>query len=185
MSVETFERELLRKAAAGESAAVDAFVGHYEQRVYTLVQHLCGAQEQASTILGEVFVRVIRQARTFADAPSISAEVFRVAVASTVAFLSTDSPREGAQERSDTGITFSSAVQRLPFEFKLVLLLHDMLRLSIEECQRVLSLGTEECQARLQRARHMLRRSLSTSTGMVGAVHNDAQDQPPIREVVL
>ena len=74
------ERELVRRAREGDSAAFEALVTAYETKIYNLAFRYLGSREDALDASQEVFLRVFRFLGGFQEESGFSTWLYRITV---------------------------------------------------------------------------------------------------------
>ena len=180
------ERELVRRAREGDSAAFEALVTAYETKIYNLAFRYLGSREDALDASQEVFLRVFRFLGGFQEESGFSTWLYRIGVnvckdmlhrrlkraeqplevpdeedegrPVDVPDLRYDPERimEGAELRQ----ALSDAILALPEQQREIIILRDIRGLSYEEIALALALEAGTVKSRLFRARESLRKKL-------------------------
>jgi RNA polymerase sigma-70 factor (ECF subfamily) len=160
------EPELVARAQAGDSAAYEELVRHYQARVLRTVAHFMYNCEDVEDAASEVFVLAYRGIRSFKGSAAFSTWLYRIAVNSAMRaakkkrpLLSIDDletglgrslvdtgsedPHRGVQE-NEKRQAVRKAVTCLPEKQRVVVVLHYFESLSCEQTAEVVgcSLGT-------------------------------------------
>jgi len=163
---------LASNAVSGTYTAFDRLLQRDERSIYAAALSLTGTSRDAEQVLSEVLA-------FFAGSKDLSeqnlppfTDVVREAIYSCGKILEgraycelcvsndTDSQGQGYTEERRLGGAIRNTLVKLPFEYRKVFVLRDVLGLSIGDTCEVLAISLEDCRARLGRARLMLRRSL-------------------------
>lgn len=70
---------LVRLALGGDEAALDAIIGRYSPRVFSLLYRLTGSRDVAEDLMQETFLRMVRVFEDYAHAGKFEAWLFRIA----------------------------------------------------------------------------------------------------------
>lgn len=182
------DRELVRKAQAGEMDAYDQLVRKYQERIYGTIYHMTSNHEDANDLAQETFVKAYSALKNFKGDSSFFTWVYRIAVNKTINFLKQRKNRsflslndldqnvEHDQElvelvseqtpRRAAGLTelqekLNEAMQKLSEDHRMVVTLHDVQGLSHEEIGKIMDCNTGTVRSRLFYARQQLQANLS------------------------
>ena len=182
------DRELVRKAQAGEMDAYDQLVRKYQERIYGTIYHMTSNHEDANDLAQETFVKAYSALKNFKGDSSFFTWVYRIAVNKTINFLKQRKNRsflslndldqnvEHDQElvelvseqtpRRAAGLTelqekLNEAMQKLSDDHRMVVTLHDVQGLSHEEIGKIMDCNTGTVRSRLFYARQQLQANLS------------------------
>ena len=153
--------ELLQQVSQGSDSGLSDLVTRYEGSLHTMFHCTVGEIPDSGDILAEVFLKLIRDAAALSEPISVCSVIFRTAVAEITRYLEVN-PLESTPPATSA---LAAAVYSLPLEYKLIVVLRDVLRMSMDECHVVLEISPEESAHRLKRARLMLRRVLLRDKG--------------------
>ena len=178
--------ELCRR---GDTQAFARLVGLHERMVYNLAARLLGDPEEAKDLAQEVFLQVYRTIGRFEGRSSLKTWIYRIVVnqcrnrqrwwrrrrkdrscpiealsPADEARLAEQGPRADSPEerlaRRERSRAVQSALLRLSFEHRAVLLLREVEELSCDEIAGTLGLPAGTVKSRLSRARDALRSAL-------------------------
>jgi RNA polymerase sigma factor RpoE len=182
------DRELVRKAQAGDMDAYDQLVRKYQERIYGTIYHMTSNHEDAHDLAQETFVKAYSALKNFKGDSGFFTWVYRIAVNKTINFLKTRKNRsflslndldqnvEHDQElvelvseqtpRRAAGLTelqekLNEAMQKLSEDHRMVVTLHDVQGLSHEEIGKIMDCNTGTVRSRLFYARQQLQAYLS------------------------
>ncbi len=186
MPLETTDRELAGRIAAGDVRAFDALMARYKRPVLNFVCRLTGDATEAEDLALEVFVKAHR-ALTGGGYRSGRAEVstwlFQIARNAALDFLrhqqrhpTVELPesaepaapgKSAAQELSahETGAQIAAAVAELPEDQRTALILAAYEDRSQNEIAAIMKTSAKSVEARLYRARQYLRQRLAALRG--------------------
>ena len=180
-----------RVIAAGTPAeeAVPRLLDAHGGRMYALARRICGTPEDAEDLVQEIFLQAFRKWNQFDGRANPTTWLFTIAVRacrrmhrrragqphrieSLDALLPFAEPRLPAlpgnggaadtSERNEAVELLERAIAGLPGEFRLPLILKDILELPVADVAAALGLQTATVKTRLHRARLRLRKALVT-----------------------
>jgi len=181
------DQDLLRGVLGGDRKAFETLVGRYQSKVYRLAMGLTHNAQDAEEILQEVFLKVYQNLAEFEGKSAFSSWLYRIAlnttymklrerrgtnlvslddVANQLEEISLDQEAKWSSrpdEQLHTAEAFAiieKAVEKLPEEFKSVLILRDIEGFTNEEVGEILDLSVPAVKSRLHRARLILRQRL-------------------------
>ncbi len=207
------EADLVARAAAGDGEAFAELVQPFEPKVYNLAYRMCGNHDDAYDLAQEAFLKVYRAIGRFKGESSFSTWLYRV-VANTCldqirrqkrsgVVASLDDPVDtdsGALQREVADSTFEpeevtlrtevaaeiqAAVDRLPPDHRLAILLRDYDDLPYEDIARIMNCSLGTVKSRISRARAALRerlgqRELLNTAGVYSIDPGRAGQKPPV-----
>jgi RNA polymerase sigma-70 factor (ECF subfamily) len=188
------DADLVERFKAGNRRAFEEIVRRYQNRVYTLALRWMGDEQVASEVAQDVFVALYRSLANFRGDALLSTWVYRVVVnhcknrklyqrrRKTDRHESLDGdPNDGDAPRRqyagdgplpDTGIHQTEAerlirvaLDELPEDQRMIIVMRDVEDLSYEEIAEVLDLPRGTVKSRLHRARAHLAKVLGRSLG--------------------
>jgi RNA polymerase sigma-70 factor, ECF subfamily len=175
---------LVVRAQKGDQAALAELITRYERKTYNLAYRLMGNHADASDAAQEALVRVYTRLHNFRGDSAFSTWLFRVVTNTCLDELrrrgrlrhaSLDNPlpaEEGAlprqttdegdgpterAERREVQAAVRRAINRLPDEYRAVVVMRDLHDLSYHEIAAVLGTSLGTIKSRLHRARQALR----------------------------
>ena len=187
------EANLVRRAAAGDAAAVRAIIRTHNQRLYRLVRAVISSNADAEDVLQEAYLSAFARLDTFQGEASLSTWLSRIALNAALMRLRA----QKRMKRAAPGLTTAEAqiipfplssltadperamAQRqllhlveeatdaLPETFRLVFVARVIEGLSVEETASLLDLPAATVKTRLHRARKLIRRQLEAQIGPV------------------
>lgn len=182
------DSELVLKAQKGGRQAFGELVKKYERKIYALTYRIMGNREDAADALQETFLQAYKKIGTFEGKSGFSTWLYRIAVNTCLMkkrkkkldTVSIDRPlrmddgeeinREPVDWSNDPMATIDNkevkkkldeAIAEMPEEFRTVVLLRDVDRLSSREVTDILNISIPNMKSRLHRGRLFLRRKLS------------------------
>jgi RNA polymerase sigma factor (sigma-70 family) len=182
------ERELLRRAKAGELTAYDDLVRRYQERVYATIYHMTSNHEDANDLAQDTFIKAFQALQSFKGDSSFFTWLYRIAVNKTinhlkqrkrrnhislndldlnaehdpdlVALISDKTPRRDVN-LAELQEKLNAAMQKLSEVHRMVVTLHDVQGLSHEEISQIMGCNVGTLRSRLFYARQQLQAYLS------------------------
>ena len=166
------DEDLVRRFLAGDRAAFSTLVERHERRVYNVAYRVLGRPEDAADATQEVFLTCLRKLRGFRGTSAFTTWLHRVTVNTCYDALrkrGREDPVEevparvaGADvaERAVAAADGHRGLARVPAEFRVVLVLHDIQGLPYEEIAEALGAPLGTVKSRLHRGRVALARAL-------------------------
>jgi RNA polymerase sigma-70 factor, ECF subfamily len=170
---EPSDEDLVRRYVSGDRVAFGALVERHERRVYNLAYRMLGTPEDAADATQDVFVICLRKLGGFEGRSAFTTWLHRVAAnvcyealrrrgRESVAYEGEVEPPPGADhaETSAAAVDVHRALQRVPEEFRMVMILHDVQGVPYEEIAESLGAPIGTVKSRLHRGRVALAREL-------------------------
>jgi RNA polymerase sigma-70 factor (ECF subfamily) len=178
------EQELVELLRAGEEGAFDALLKRYQGKIYWLALSVTKNREDAEEVLQDVFLSVYQKIAKFDGRSAFGTWLYRITVNTALMKLRGRGPAqesfeeylpqfsgghharmvrdwtEGAEElifRKERAQVVRQAIEALPPEYRVVLVLRDLEGLSNGEVADILDTSVAAVKARLHRARLALR----------------------------
>ncbi|MBN2536973.1 sigma-70 family RNA polymerase sigma factor [candidate division WOR-3 bacterium] len=178
--------ELVRRVQQGNAEAFEELVRRYERKVYNITYRMLGNPEDASEALQDTFLRAYRFVGKFQFKSKFYTWLYRIATNVSLTKLrkrkspvvmSIDEPvgdsgemafeipdeqfsPERLYEQREIRRKLKEAVDRLPEDYRTVVVLRDLEGLSNEDVSKVLNLSIPAVKSRLHRGRLALREKL-------------------------
>jgi RNA polymerase sigma-70 factor (ECF subfamily) len=178
--------ELVRRAQGGNGDAFEELVRRYERKVYNITYRMLGNPEDASEALQDTFLRAYRFLGKFQFKSKFYTWLYRIATNVSLTRLrkrkspvvmSIDAPvgesgdmvldipddqfsPEKLFEQREIRRKLKEAVDKLPEDYRTVVVLRDLEGLSNEDVSKVLNLSIPAVKSRLHRGRLALREKL-------------------------
>jgi RNA polymerase sigma-70 factor, ECF subfamily len=183
------DQRLVDSFQAGNKDVLGELIERYYSRVYRLIFGILRNPHDSEEVIQEVFLRVFQKLDSFKGESTFSSWLYRVAINTTYMRLRerknadvvslekigkfideqvgnagggddwTNRPDDELLTEESLNI-ISEAIEKLPDEFKTVLILRDVDGLSTEEVAKLLNLTPPAVKSRLHRARLFLRKRL-------------------------
>lgn len=179
------DQELVEQIRVGDNAAFEVLLGRYQERVYRLAISMIRNREDAEEILQDVFLTVYRKIGSFESRSAFSTWLYRITVNTALMKLRgrgtiqhsideylpqftkygrhagmvvdfTQGPEEQLLQKEREGV-LREAIDGLPPDYKVALVLRDLEGLSNEEVAEIVGASVLAVKARLHRARLVLR----------------------------
>ena len=161
------------RAAAGDVRAFENLYRQHLPRVHSLVRRMTGGRD-ADELTQDVFVRVWQKLATFRGDASFTTWLHRLAVNVVIERFRTERTRRarmydgdmvfetiaGPMPRTDLGLDFETALEKLPEGAREIFVLHDVEGYKHHEIATLLEISAGTSKAQLHRARMMLRKHL-------------------------
>jgi RNA polymerase sigma-70 factor, ECF subfamily len=174
------DEQLVRRFQDGSSAAFETLVARHGNRIYNLCLRVLGDPDEAADASQDAFLTVLRKLNTFRGEAAFTTWLHRVAVNACydslrrkrrrpMLHLVSEDPGEGPEpgpplpDPSDDvarAVDVSRALQEVPEEFRVVLVMADVEDLPYEEIARVLEVPVGTVKSRVFRGRAALGRAL-------------------------
>lgn len=182
------DQELVEHLKAGEEAAFEALLARYRGRVYRLTLSFTKNPEDAEEVLQDVFLTVYRKIASFDGRSAFGTWLYRIAVNAALMKLRGRGPiqesleeylpqftedgrharmvvdwTQGPEERllrKERERIVREAIEALPPDYKVVIVLRDLEGLSNEAVAAITDTSVLAVKARLHRARLVLRGKL-------------------------
>lgn len=182
------DQDLVERMRAGNDTAFEALLERYRDRVYRLVISLTKNPADAEEVLQEIFLTVYRKIAGFEHRSAFSTWLYRVTVNTALMKLRSRGPvqesidehlpqftKDGRHARMVVDFTqgpekqllrkereqvLREAIEALPPDYKVVLVLRDLEGLSNEQVAEAVDASVLTIKARLHRARLVLRGKL-------------------------
>jgi RNA polymerase sigma-70 factor (ECF subfamily) len=182
------ERELVRRAQAGDLGAYDDLVRRYQERIYATLYHMTSNHEDANDLAQEAFIKAYQSLKSFKGDSSFFTWLYRIAVNRTINFLKQRKNRQAMSlndldfnaehdpdlvalvsdrtPRRDLNLAelqekLNAAMMKLSEVHRMVVTLHDIQGLAHEEIAKIMDCNVGTVRSRLFYARQQLQAYLS------------------------
>lgn len=184
------ERTTIRRAQAGDVAAMRELYDDHAGRVYAVLRRLAGDDDLAQDLAQDVWVTAFRKLGAFEGRSSFGTWVYRVAVNTAMGRLRERARRpvteldvddwvqtaDGNPDRTVDRIALSRALDRLPAGYRMVLVLHDLEGYTHEEIAAQLSITPGTSKSQLHKARARMRALLNEEPRRVSDETPESRD---------
>jgi RNA polymerase sigma-70 factor (ECF subfamily) len=166
-------RELALAAAAGDRAALEQLLDAHVDRVHAVCRRIVVHPEDALDATQEALLAIARGIRRFDGRSAFSTWAYRVATNAALDELRRrrrrplpaidelpDQPTAGDEDRVDARLDVDAALERVPEEFRVAVVLRDLADLDYAEIAAVLGVPVGTVKSRVARGRGALRSEL-------------------------
>ncbi|MDI3481857.1 MAG: hypothetical protein PWQ97_1512 [Tepidanaerobacteraceae bacterium] len=176
------EKELIRLARMGDVRAFEKLIAGYEKKVYNTVYRFFGNTEDAKDITQEIFIKLFTSLKLFREGSSFSTWLYRIAVNTCIDFSRRkkedllplqeelddcgmrigeyENPPEACAEHKELKKAIEGAIQTLPEDQRICLILRDIQGFSYMEISSILNCSQGTIKSRISRGRRALRELL-------------------------
>ncbi len=166
------DADLVEAARGGDQAAFAALVRRHERRVYALAYRMLGREEDARDAAQDAFISCYRNLRNFRGDAAFTTWLHRIAVNACYDALRKRRELLGIEEAPEpppapdhgdaaaAAIDVHRALQLVPPDFRVVLVMHDLQDMAYEQIAEALRLPLGTVKSRLHRARIALAEAL-------------------------
>jgi len=178
------DEELVRRYLEGDPQAFAVLVDRHSPRVYNVALRMLGDADEARDATQDAFLTVVRKATQFRGEAAFSTWLHRIAVNACYDILrkrrrqpmlrrvddegdpipETGPPVADHADATAGSIDVSRALQRIPDEYRIVLVLADVQDLPYEEIARTLDVPIGTVKSRVHRGRVALARAMGLDT---------------------
>jgi RNA polymerase sigma-70 factor (ECF subfamily) len=171
--------ELIERYLAGDAAAFSTLVRRHEKRVYNLCYRMLGREEDARDAAQDAFITALRKLSSFRGEAQFTTWLHRVTVNACYDVLRRkkrepmlEPPREedapeppgpASPDHADSAVAavdVQRALMRVPQEFRVVLVMHDVHDLGYDDIAESLGIPVGTVKSRLHRGRVALAEEL-------------------------
>lgn len=175
--------DLLIRARAGDSDAFSELIAAHERRIYSIALRICGNPDDAMDAVQEALIRLFKSLRDFKGQSSFATWAYRVVTnacldelrrrksrntVSLEAMIDIGAPlpttNEGPESealRSERLSHIAHAMNKLPHDLKVAIVLRDVQGFSYDEIASMLDTNLGTVKSRISRGRDKLREYLS------------------------
>ncbi len=178
MPDEARDEDLVRRYLSGDRAAFAALVERHERRVYNLALRMTGREEDARDATQDALLTVLKKLSSFRGEAAFTTWLHRVTVNACYDLLRKRQrapllergeddlpameppPAQDHADASNLSIDVQRALTRVPEDFRVVMILHDVQDLPQEEVAAILGIPVGTVKSRLHRGRIALAQAL-------------------------
>jgi RNA polymerase sigma-70 factor (ECF subfamily) len=173
---EADDSELVRRFLDGDAASFETLVRRHERRVYNVAYRILSREDDARDATQEAFMTALRKLSSFRGDAAFTTWIHRVTVNACYDILRrrqrepVSDPRVETDEKAgpfdhaeDTAqaIDVQRALARVPEDFRVALILHDVQDLPYEDVAAVLGVPVGTVKSRIHRGRVALAQALA------------------------
>jgi RNA polymerase sigma-70 factor (ECF subfamily) len=179
------EKELIKKAKAGDLDAYEQIIVLYEKKVFNLIYNLIRNQDDIEDIAQEVFIKIYRNLKNFKEESSLYTWIYRITVNICIdemkkrrKVISIDEkiqlnddevdlqiPDNGKSleeitEEKDERTKLMGLINKLPESARTMIVLRDIKEFTYQEISDILNINIGTVKSKINRARAMLKKLL-------------------------
>ncbi len=183
------ERMLVAKLRDGNNAAYEELIRAYGPRLLILAQNMLNDQDSAKDCLQEAYIQAFKNIDKFEERSTLSTWLYRITVNCALMHLRSQKQKnetsfdalmpkfdgdgcrieplwaefqsvETMMESAETKKVVYKAIQQLPEDYRIVLILRDIEELSTNDAAEILEVSKAVVKTRLHRARSALKKLL-------------------------
>lgn len=179
------DAELISLAQSGDRKALAELVTKYEQTVYNFSFKICRDKEKAENAMQETFLSMVKNIKQFSGKSKLSTWLYTIVSNHCLMmarsnknkyFASLDDEEtlidekniadwkvtpENVTENNELKEVLDEAIQKLPYDYRVIFMLRDVEGLSTKETGKITNLSIAAVKSRLHRARAFLRNELN------------------------
>lgn len=172
------DEELIALFSAGDASAFEELVRRHEQRIYNLCLRMLGRPEDARDATQEAFLAALKKLSSFRGEARFATWLHRVAVNACYDILrrrqrrpEDELPEEPGPAPGDLAESAAEAIDvreallKIPEDFRVVLILHDVHDIGYDEVSETLGIPVGTVKSRLHRARVAMAQLLGGTQG--------------------
>ena len=181
---EATERELVRLARRGDTAAFDQLVVHHQRVVFNIAYRMTGNRQEAEDVAQETFVKAYQALDRFDPQRPFAPWLYRIATNTALNWIKrrrpemelsegvllTDPSAPGPEAQAiaaDTSARLRAAIATLPPNYRAAIELRHFQGLSYQEMSESLGVPLSDVKSWLFRARRRLRKMLAPDAAKV------------------
>jgi RNA polymerase sigma-70 factor (ECF subfamily) len=177
------DHDIVRALRRQEPTAAERLVATWGSRAYRLAFGITGNRQDAEEAVQDAFLAAVRRIDTFRGDAAFGSWLYRVLANASYQKLrcrrarpgpAIDDEPSGVDEpaiRTELRMALAAAIDQLPADYRVALILHDVEGLSNPEIGAVLRISVPNVKSRVHRARSFVRKQLGdyvTSLGNAG-----------------
>jgi RNA polymerase sigma-70 factor (ECF subfamily) len=179
MTLDDRDEDLVRRSGQGDRSAFGVLVERHQRRVFNLALRMTGREEDARDATQDAFLSALRKLPSFRGEAAFTTWLHRIAVNACYDLLRKRQraplldrmpdhelqppPSPDSAELTDLSVDVQRALLRVPEDYRIVMILHDVQDQPYEEVARILSVPVGTVKSRLHRGRVALARALGES----------------------
>lgn len=175
--------DVLERAKKGDRAAMEELLAQLSPSVHRFGRHMCKNAADADDVLQDTLLAIAKHLPEYEGRSALSSWVFALARSACArrrrglknqpalgdeALADKDAPDaspEDSAAKAELGTALTRALDRMPEDYREVLLLRDIEGMTAPEAAAVLGVSVDALKSRLHRARSALRESLAPFLG--------------------
>lgn len=181
------EKYLLEKSKNGDVEAFEYLVNKYQKKVFNIALRMMGNYDDAGELAQEAFIKIFKSIKSFKEESTLSTWIYRIATNVCLDemrkrkkrwILSLDEEiqaEDGEIQRqvedhaptpdiiaeiNDTKSVINKAIEKLPEDYRTVIVLRDLQGFSYEEIAKIIDKPDGTVKSRINRARKELKEIL-------------------------
>ncbi len=169
--------EVVQQVMGGESDRFSEIVSRYKKAIYSLCYRMIKNQEEAEDLSQEVFIKVYQYLKKYDPQYKFSTWILKIATNTTIDYLRKkkvetlplEEEIQSKQESASAEIVYfhrhnkqliEDAIQKLPADYRILVILYHQHGLSYQEIADTLKLPMSKVKNRLHRGRNLLKEQL-------------------------
>ncbi|HHY79374.1 MAG TPA: sigma-70 family RNA polymerase sigma factor [Thermoanaerobacter sp.] len=176
------QEELLERAKAGDVEAFEILASEHQKYIYNVILRIIFDREEALDLTQETLLKAYLNIKKFKGNSSFRTWLYRIAVNSSMDYLRKrnversnfreieefengvkdfETPEEVVDKKLTAEIVMKE-INKLPIDYKVVLILRDIEGLNYEEISKIMNLNLGTVKSRLWRARNLLKERIKS-----------------------
>jgi len=176
------QEELLEKAKAGEAEAFEILTSEHQKYIYNVILRIIFDKEEALDLTQETLLKAYLNIKKFKGNSSFRTWLYRIAINCAMDYLRKrnversnfreieefenevkdfETPEEVVDKKLTAEIVMKE-INKLPLDYKVVLILRDIEGLNYEEISKIMNLNLGTVKSRLWRARNLLKERIKS-----------------------
>ncbi|MGI1691506.1 RNA polymerase sigma factor [Thermoanaerobacter uzonensis] len=176
------QEELLEKAKAGEAEAFEILTSEHQKYIYNVILKIVFDKEEALDLTQETLLKAYLNIKKFKGNSSFRTWLYRIAINCAIDYLRKrdversnfrkieefenevkdfETPEEVVDKKLTAEIVMKE-INKLPLDYKVVLILRDIEGLNYEEISKIMNLNLGTVKSRLWRARNLLKERIKS-----------------------
>ncbi|SHF12049.1 MULTISPECIES: sigma-70 family RNA polymerase sigma factor [Thermoanaerobacter] len=176
------QEELLERAKAGEVEAFEILTSEHQKYIYNVILKIVFDKEEALDLTQETLLKAYLNIKKFKGNSSFRTWLYRIAINCAIDYLRKrnversnfrkieefenevkdfETPEEVVDKKLTAEIVMKE-INKLPLDYKVVLILRDIEGLNYEEISKIMNLNLGTVKSRLWRARNLLKERIKS-----------------------
>ena len=170
---ERTDKDLLRRAAAGDTKAFDELVSRHEDRIFSVTVRMLGDRADALDATQDTFISAFRRAKSFKGDSAVGTWLYRIAINASKDLIRKKArwdARDRGSTESEAGpdleedvavrLDVRAALDHLPPEYREAVVMHDLGGIPYEDIATATGVPIGTVKSRISRGRRQLARFL-------------------------